>query len=73
MSTNHSSNVGKFAALKTLNAFDSALIEMFGRNMTDAHITRYEALAAIEATQGVHAAALLLGQQRGWSPVAQVS
>lgn len=71
--SNQTSNVGKFAVLKALNDFDQALIDLFGRNMTDAHITRYEALAAIESAQNVRSAALLLGQQRGWVPVGQAA
>ncbi len=66
MTTN---NVGKFQILKTLNDFDSTLIELYGLNMTDAHITRFEALAAIESTHGVRAAAVLLGQREGWVPL----
>jgi hypothetical protein len=69
----NTSNIGKFQILKTLNDFDSALIELYGLNMTDAHITRYEALAVIESTQGARSAAVLLGEQKGWVPLGRVA
>ena len=57
--------VGKYEALKIVNEFDSALIELYGINMTDARITRYEALATIEETQCVRTAAERFGAARG--------
>lgn len=57
--------VGKFEALKIVNEFDSALIELYGINMTDARITRYEALSTIEETRCARKAAELFGAQRG--------
>lgn len=57
--------VGKFEGLKILNAFDSALIEMYGINMTDARITRYEVLSSYGETGCVEKSAELLAQQRG--------
>lgn len=57
--------VGKFEALKIVNEFDSALIELYGINMTDARITRYEALATIEETQCVRKAVERFGAARG--------
>jgi hypothetical protein len=57
--------VGKFEALKIVNEFDNALIELYGINMTDARITRYEALSTIEETRCVRKAAELFGAQRG--------
>lgn len=57
--------VGKFEALKIVNEFDSALIEMFGINMTDARITRYEVLSSIEDACCVRKAAERFGRQRG--------
>ncbi len=45
--------------------FDKALIELFGINMTDARITRYEALSSIEEAQCARKAAELFGSQRG--------
>ncbi|MBS3935062.1 MAG: hypothetical protein KGZ43_02725 [Sulfuritalea sp.] len=61
--------VGKFEALKIVNDFDQALIEMFGLNMTDAHIMRFDALAAFAETGNVKKAAELLGLQRGLRPI----
>lgn len=57
--------IGKFEALKIVNEFDRTLIEMFGINMTDARITRYEALAAIAEAGSVRKAAESFGQRRG--------
>lgn len=57
--------IGKFETLKIVNEFDSALIEMFGINMTDARITRYEVLSSIEETRCVRKAAERFGLQRG--------
>lgn len=57
--------IGKFEALKIVNEFDRTLIEMFGINMTDARITRYEALAAIEETRSVRKAAEAFGSRLG--------
>lgn len=57
--------VGKFETLKIVNEFDSALIEMFGINMTDARITRYEVLSSIEENCCARKAAERFGLQRG--------
>lgn len=57
--------VGKFEALKIVNEFDSALIEMFGVNMTDARITRYDVLSSYEETRCARQAARRFGLQRG--------
>lgn len=62
--------VGKFEALKIVNEFDSALIELYGINMTDARITRYEVLATIEETHCVRKAAERFGAQRGMARLA---
>ncbi|WP_126445357.1 hypothetical protein [Sulfuricystis multivorans] len=62
--------VGKFETLKIMNEFDQALIEKYGVNMTDAHITRYEALTAYEETGSASQAAALLAEQRGFKPLA---
>lgn len=61
--------VGKFETLKIMNEFDQALIEKYGVNMTDAHITRYEALTAYEKTGSASQAAALLAEQRGFKPL----
>lgn len=59
------SNVGKFESLKIVNEFDKALIELYGINMTDARITRYEALASCHETGCAVKAAEQFGRQRG--------
>jgi hypothetical protein len=69
----NTSAVGKFQVLRVLNEFDNHLIELFGRNMTDARITRYEALAVIESMQEVRSAAASLGLHKGWMPLSQVA
>lgn len=64
--------VGKFEALKIVNEFDKALIEMYGVNMTDARITRYEALACYEETGSAKKAAEVFGLQRGMAPLVKL-
>jgi len=64
------SKVGKFESLKIVNELDRALIDVYGINMTDARITRYEALASITECGSVTAAAELLGKKRGFTPLA---
>jgi hypothetical protein len=61
--------VGKFEALKIVNAFDQALIETYGINMTDAHITRFDVLKAYEKTGCPRKAAELFGEQKGLTPI----
>jgi len=61
--------VGKFEALKIVNAFDQALIDMYGINMTDAHITRFDVLTAYEKTGCPIKAVELFGEQRGLTRV----
>lgn len=57
--------IGKFEALKIVNEFDRTLIELFGINMTDARITRYQALATVEEAHSVRKAAEILGHRLG--------
>ena len=59
------SKVGKFETRRKVNEFDSALIELFGTNMTDAGISRFEALSLIDETGDIRQAAELLGKRRG--------
>ena len=59
------SKVGKFESRRKINEFDSALIELFGTNMTDAGISRFEALSLIDETGDIRKAAELLGNRRG--------
>jgi hypothetical protein len=65
--------VGKFEALKIVNDFDLALIEMFGLNMTDARIMRLDALTAYAETGSIKKAAEMMGLQRGLTPLAKQS
>lgn len=61
--------IGKFESLRIVNEFDSALIELFGINMTDARVTRYEALASYDETGCARKAAENLGKQRGMTRI----
>lgn len=65
--------VGKFEALKIVNEFDKELIEMYGINMTDAKISRYEALSAVEENQGARKAAEALGMKLGLTMIRQAA
>ncbi len=57
--------VGKFETLKIINEVDKALIEIFGINMTDAKLTRYEVLASYGETGSARRSAEQLGEMRG--------
>lgn len=57
--------IGKFETLQLLLDFDAKLIERFGINMTDAHITRYEVLELLEAWGSVDRAVIDLAHKRG--------
>ncbi|MCX7898251.1 MAG: hypothetical protein N2441_10315 [Rhodocyclaceae bacterium] len=57
--------VGKFEVRPLIDAFDRALIELYGKNMLDAQISRYEALAAIEEIGDSRQAAEVLGARKG--------
>lgn len=63
------SKIGKFESLKIVNEFDQALIELYGINMTDARVTRYEVLASYNETGCARRAAEQFGQQRGMARV----
>jgi hypothetical protein len=67
------SKVGKFESLKIVNEFDKALIELYGINMTDARITRYEVLASCSEIGCATKAAEQLGQQRGMPRLTEAS
>jgi len=60
------SNIGKFEGRKLVAEFDALLIQLYGRNMTDAKITRQEAIAAITTHGSAQAAVDALGVVRGW-------
>ena len=57
--------VGKFEGMKIVKEFDQTLIELYGVNMTDAGITRFEALSAVEQAEGVREAVEVIGRKRG--------
>ncbi len=59
------SNIGKFEARKLIAEFDALLIQLYGRNMTDAKITRQDAVAAIAATGSAQKAVETLSAARG--------
>ncbi len=63
------SNVGKFESLKIVNAFDKALIDLYGINMTDARITRYEVLVSYGETGCPTQSAREFGRKRGMTPL----
>jgi hypothetical protein len=60
------SSIGKFESRKAIAEFDALLIQLYGRNMTDAHITRQEALHAMSTTDSVREAVVQLGTLRGF-------
>ena len=59
------SNIGKFEARKLISEFDALLIQTYDRNMTDAKITRQEAIAEITRHGSVPEAVEALGLARG--------
>jgi hypothetical protein len=63
--------IGKFESLKIVNEVDKALIELYGINITDARITRYEVLAAYDETGCAKKAAERFGRQLGMRPLAE--
>lgn len=65
------SKVGKFESLRIVNEFDKALIDMFGINMTDARITRYEVLSSLDESGCAFKAAESFGLKRGMTRLAE--
>ena len=65
--------VGKFEGLRIVNEFDQALIEMYGINMTDARITRYEVLSSYGETGCARKSAEKFGLMRGIRPLAEAA
>lgn len=59
------SSIGKFEARKLVAEFDALLIQLYGRNMTDAKITRQEAVAGINAHGSARKAVEVLSAERG--------
>jgi len=64
MNTNMN-QIGKFDCLRLVNEFDSALIELYGLNMLDAKITRFEALSMVAQTSCARKAAEIAGHHKG--------
>lgn len=58
------SNIGKFEARKLVAEFDALLIELYGRNMTDAGISRQQAIVAITTLGSTRKAVEMLGERR---------
>lgn len=58
-------NIGKFEMRNIVEAFDAALIRLYGCNMLDAAITRYEALSVCSEFHSPGKAAEAFGRQRG--------
>lgn len=67
------SKVGKFESLKIINEFDKNLIELYGTNMTDARISRFEVLASINETGCARKSAEIFGEQRGLKRLAEAA
>ncbi len=57
--------IGKFEMRNIVNAFDTELIQLFGLNMLDAHITRYEAIYAYDEFRCPRKTAEAMGVRRG--------
>ena len=58
-------NIGKFDMLKIVNEFDATLIRLYGVNMLDAEINRFEALNAYDEFRCPRKAAEVYGQRHG--------
>ena len=65
--------VGKFEGLRIVNEFDKALIELYGINMTDARITRYEVLSSYDETGCPRKSAQNFGLSKGIPPLEQAA
>jgi hypothetical protein len=57
--------IGKFEMLRALNEFDATLIRLFGVNMLDVAISRYEALGICNEYECPSKAAEVYGLLRG--------
>jgi hypothetical protein len=57
--------VGKFELRRIMKEFDDTLISLFGVNMLDAKINRYDALDAYNEFQSASKAAEMAGLRRG--------
>ncbi len=61
--------IGKFESRRIVEAFDKALIELFGRNMSDVGISRFDALSLVAEVGDARKAAELAGSRRGLVPL----
>jgi len=57
--------IGKFEMREIVNEFDATLIRLYGMNMRDAAISRYEALNACNECECPRKAAEIFGQRHG--------
>ena len=57
--------VGKFEMRELINEFDATLIHLYGQNMCDAGISRYEAMEACQLFGNPRRAAEMFGNCRG--------
>lgn len=60
-------SIGKFAMRQLVDEFDATLIRLYGMNMLDAEISRYEALGACTAFESPGKAAEVVGALRGFA------
>lgn len=58
-------SIGKFQLREILNAFDATLIRLYGVNMRDAGISRFDVISAQEEFGSPEKAAEALGTRRG--------
>ncbi len=57
--------IGKFEMREIVNEFEATLIRLYGVNMRDAAISRYEALGIYGEFRCARTAAAVCGQRRG--------
>jgi len=62
--------IGKFEMREIVNEFEHTLIRLYGMNMLDAAITRYEALDIYNEFQCARTAAAICGLRKGLNLVA---
>jgi hypothetical protein len=57
--------IGKFESRRIIDEFDATLIQLFGVNMTDADISRQEAIAAYNEVNCTRKAVEICAMRRG--------
>jgi len=62
--------IGKFQLREIISEFDTTLIQVFGVNMSDADISRQEAIIAYNEVNCPRKAADLCARRRGLTPQA---